>query len=150
MAIKTIDKSKLKGDEVEMVKTVIEIMKFCKHENIVRLIDYFEDLENIYIVLEYLSGGNLNFFLSRQQTLLTEFRIKDIIEQMAKATFYLHNFGIIYRDLKPENTMMSDISENAFIKIVDFGLSKILGINEKSNEAYGTLSYSAPEIIKKK
>jgi len=149
VAIKTIDKTKLKGTEVEMVKTEIEIMKFCRHKNIVRLIDNFEDMENIYIVLEYLSGGNLNFFLSQQQTLLTEERIKDLILQMANGISYLHNFGIIHRDLKPENTMMTDGSEKAYIKIVDFGLSKILGINEKSNEAYGTLSYAAPEVIQK-
>jgi len=149
VAIKTIDKSKLKGTEVEMVKTEIEIMKFCRHRKIVRLIDNFEDMENIYIVLEYLSGRNLNFFLSQQQTLLSEERIKELIKQMAKGIFYLHNFGIIHRDLKPENSMMSDLSENAFLKIVDFGLSKIMGINEKSNEAYGTLSYAAPEVIQK-
>jgi hypothetical protein len=150
VAIKTIDKLKLKGIEFGMIKTEIEIMKFCKHKNIVRLIDNFEDIENIYIVLEYLSGGNLNFFLSNLQTLLSELIIKDLLKQMAGAIFYLHNFGIIHRDLKPENTMMSDLSDNNFIKIVDFGLSKILGINEKSKEAYGTLSYAAPEIILKK
>ncbi len=148
-AIKTIEKSKLKGIEVEMVKTEIEIMKFCRHKNIVRLIDHFEDIDNIYIVLEYLSGGNLNYFLSQQQTLLTEERIKNLINQMASGIAYLHNFGIIHRDLKPENTMMSDSSQNASIKIVDFGLSKILGINEKSNESYGTLCYAAPEVIQK-
>ena len=148
-AIKIINKANLKGCEMEMVKTEIEIMKFCRHKNIVRLIDNFEDMENIYIVLEYLSGGNLNYFLSRQQTLLTEERIKDIINQMANGVNYLHNFGIIHRDLKPENTMMHDSSDNSIVKIVDFGLSKILGVTEKSNEAYGTLSYAAPEVIMK-
>lgn len=149
VAIKSISKANLKGTEVEMVKTEIEIMKFCRHKNIVRLVDNYEDMDNIYIVLEYLSGGNLNFFLSQQQTLLTEERIKNLINQMASAIYYLHYFGIIHRDLKPENTMMTDISEDANIKIVDFGLSKILGITEKSNEAYGTLSYAAPEVIMK-
>jgi hypothetical protein len=149
VAIKAIEKAKLKGTEFEMVKTEIEIMKFCKHKNIVRLIDHFEDMENIYIVLEYLPGGNLNFFLSKQQKLLSEERIKGLILQLARGIAYLHNFGIVHRDLKPENTMMSDLSDDAHVKIVDFGLSKILGINEKSNEAYGTLSYAAPEVIQK-
>jgi len=149
VAIKSIDKSKLKGTEFEMVKTEIEIMKFCKNKNIVRLIDNFEDMENIYLVLEYLAGGNLNFYLSRQQTLLSEEKIKILIKQIASGINYLHNFGIVHRDLKPENTMMSDTSDFAQVKIVDFGLSKILGINEKSNEAYGTLSYAAPEVIQK-
>lgn len=149
VAIKIIDKSLLKGTEVEMVKTEIEIMKFCRHKNIVKLIDNFEDIENIYIVLEYLSGGNLNFFLSQQQILLSEEKIKNLMNQMASAIYYLHYFGIVHRDLKPENTMMSDRSEIPDIKLVDFGLSKILGVTEKSNEAYGTLSYAAPEVILK-
>jgi len=149
VAIKAIEKAKLKGTEFEMVKTEIEIMKFCKHKNIVCLIDHFEDMDNIYIVLEYLPGGNLIFFLSKQQKLLSEERIKGLILQLASGIAYLHNFGIVHRDLKPENTMMSDLSEDAHVKIVDFGLSKILGINEKSNEAYGTLSYAAPEVIQK-
>ena len=148
-AVKIINKTNLKGIELEMVKTEVEIMKFCRHKNIVKLIDNFEDIDNIYIVLEYLSGGNLNFFLSRQQTLLSEDRIKELIHQIGSGIFYLHNFGIIHRDLKPENSMMTDLTDNGYIKIVDFGLSKILGVTEKSNESYGTLSYAAPEVLEK-
>jgi len=149
-AVKVINKTVLKGIETEMVKTEIEIMKFCRHQNIVKLIDNFEDLENIYIVLEYLTGGNLNYFLSQQQTILPETKIKEIIYQIGIGIEYLHHFGILHRDLKPENLMMSDKNhKNAIVKIVDFGLSKILGVTEKSNDAYGTLSYAAPEVIQK-
>jgi serine/threonine protein kinase len=133
-----------------MVKTEIEIMHFCRHQNIAKLIDNFEDLENIYIVLEFLSGGNLNYFLSLQQTILPEKKIKEIIYQIGTGIEYLHHFGILHRDLKPENLMMSEKNhEVAIVKIVDFGLSKILGIQEKSNDSYGTLSYAAPEVIQK-
>ena len=149
VAIKIINKTNLKGIETEMVKTEIEIMKFCRHLNIVKLIDNFEDIEEIYIILEYLSGGNLNNFLSIQQTILSEEKIKQIILQVGSGINYLHHFGILHRDLKPENLMMSCKNNSAIVKIVDFGLSKILGVTEKSNDAYGTLSYAAPEVIQK-
>ena len=149
IAIKIVNKTNLKNSELELIKSEIEIMKFCKFKNIVKIIENFEDHENIFIILEYLSGGNLNYYLSTQKTLLTENQIKELIIQLANGINYLHHFGIIHRDLKPENIMMSDKSTQALVKIVDFGLSKVLGIFEKSNEAYGTLAYAAPEVIHK-
>ena len=69
--------------------------------------------------------------------------------QIATALYYLHSFGVAHRDLKPENVLMVDNSENADLKIVDFGLSKIIGPNETSLDPFGTLvsSYSYPYII---
>jgi serine/threonine protein kinase len=61
---------------------------------------------------------------------------------------YLHSFGIVHRDLKLENVMMSDSSNSAIPKIVDFGLSKIIGPNETAREPFGTIGYSAPEVLK--
>jgi len=150
LAIKIINKTNLRPIELELVKSEIEIMKFCRFRNIVRIIENFEDYENIFIILEYLSGGNLNNYLSAQKTILSEDKIKKLILQIASGISYLHHFGIIHRDLKPENIMMSDKSENPIVKIVDFGLSKVLGILQKSNESYGTLAYAAPEVIQKK
>jgi len=149
-AIKIINKTNFKNFEMELVKCEVEIMKFCRFKNIVRIQEKFEDHENIYIILEYLSGGNLNYYLSTQKSLLSEKKIKETVLQLASGVKYLHFFGIIHRDLKPENIMMSDKSENPVLKIVDFGLSKVLGITEKSNESYGTLAFAAPELILKK
>jgi serine/threonine protein kinase len=53
--------------------------------------------------------------------------------------YYLHSFGVAHRDLKPENILMVDNSEDADLKIVDFGLSKIIGPNETSLDPFGTL-----------
>ncbi len=150
IAIKIIDKRNFKNFEMELVKCEIEIMKFCKFKNIVRIQENFEDHENIYIILEYLSGGNLNHYLGSQKCLLSEKKIKETVLQLASGIKYLHFFGIIHRDLKPENIMMSDKSDSPILKIVDFGLSKVLGITEKSNESYGTLAFAAPELILKK
>ena len=62
---------------------------------------------------------------------------------------YLHGFGIVHRDLKLENIMMSDDTDNAVPKIVDFGLSKIIGPSNTASEPFGTLGYISPEVLKK-
>lgn len=62
---------------------------------------------------------------------------------------YLHNYGIMHRDLKLENILLSDMSETATIKLVDFGLSKFVGPNGTANELYGTYGYIAPEVLLK-
>jgi serine/threonine protein kinase len=60
---------------------------------------------------------------------------------------YLHQFGIVHRDLKPENIMLTEANEFGKVKIMDFGLSKILGSKEKSVEGFGTLTFVAPEVL---
>jgi serine/threonine protein kinase len=70
--------------------------------------------------------------------------------QLITATRYIHDFGIVHRDLKLENIMMSDVTNNAKPKLVDFGLARIISPNETANEPFGTLGYVAPEVLKKK
>lgn len=62
---------------------------------------------------------------------------------------YLHEFGIVHRDLKLENIMMSDTTDEAVPKIVDFGLAKIIGPSNTAQEPFGTLGYVAPEVLRK-
>jgi serine/threonine protein kinase len=61
----------------------------------------------------------------------------------------LHSYGIVHRDIKLENVMMSDSTEKSVPKLVDFGLAKIIGPSEKTTEPFGTLGYVAPEVLKK-
>ena len=68
---------------------------------------------------------------------------------VVKSVEYLHSFGIIHRDIKLENIMMSNNTEKATPKLVDFGLTKILAPNEITREAYGTIGYCAPEVLAK-
>ena len=62
-----------------------------------------------------------------------------IVCKIATALYFLHSYGIAHRDLKPENILLSDETEEFNIKLVDFGLSKIIGPNETCTEPYGTL-----------
>ena len=66
---------------------------------------------------------------------------------MAAALYYLHSYGIAHRDIKLENILMTDDTDKAELKLVDFGLSKIFGPNETSKDPFGTLSYVAPEVL---
>ena len=59
----------------------------------------------------------------------------------------LHQYGIVHRDLKPDNIMITQQNEYGVIKIMDFGLSKIVSPNERMVDGYGTLSYVAPEVL---
>lgn len=154
VAIKIIKKTAMTPKDHELVKSEVDIMKICRHQNIVRLLDHFEDNEFIFIVMEYLSGGTLAHFLETNPlTELSEKEAAKIIYQIAKALEYLHQFGIIHRDLKPENILIKGglpfLSMDS-IKVMDFGLSKILGLNERVNDGYGTLTYVAPEVLTRK
>jgi len=80
---------------------------------------------------------------------LSEQRVKELAYQIAIAIKYLHSYGIVHRDLKLENVMMSDNTENGMPKLVDFGLAKMIMPNEKADEPFGTLGYVAPEVLKK-
>ena len=63
------------------------------------------------------------------------------------ALYYLHSYGIAHRDLKLENIMMVDESDISELKIVDLGLSKMIGPGEMAKDPFGTLAYVAPEVL---
>lgn len=69
------------------------------------------------------------------------------MNQIASALYYLHSYGIAHRDLKLENILLVDESDESPIKLADFGLAKMLGPNETSNEKFGTMGYVAPEVL---
>lgn len=128
----------------------IEVLKMCQHPNIIKLLDIFENSDNYFIVIEYMEGKDLFDYIQKRNFLLPETRVKHLVCQLITATRYIHDFGIVHRDLKLENIMMSDVTNNAKPKLVDFGLARIISPNETANEPFGTLGYVAPEVLKKK
>jgi tRNA A-37 threonylcarbamoyl transferase component Bud32 len=146
VAVKVIEKEKIRQMGLKNYME-LQILKICKHEHIVKLIDYFENFENLYLVLEYYPGGNLYSLFNRGDLSLNEKQIKMIMLQLAKGIKYLSERGIIHRDIKLDNILLDSFSQ---IKIVDFGLAVILSPEEKSYEEFGTLTYVAPEILQKR
>lgn len=91
------------------------------------LVDLFEDDRYFYLVLELLRGGDLFDYLERRNFKISEQRAKELFKQIADAVKYIHQFGIVHRDLKIENIIMSDDTEQSLPKIADFGMVKLLG-----------------------
>ena len=148
VAIKIMNKKKMDSSDIELMRTEIEILKICQHPNIIRLYDIFENVDYIYIIMEYCPGGDLFSYLEKRKFKIPEDRAVVIMKKMCDAVFYFQSyFGVIHRDLKPENVLMTSDGEDGDIRILDFGLSKITTPNEKCTEPYGTLTYCAPEII---
>jgi serine/threonine protein kinase len=147
VAIKVMKKNAMQALDVELVKQEIEILKVCQHPNLLRMLDVFENTEHIYIVTEVLEGGDLFSFLEKRRFRLPELRTAKIIHSLAAGLYYLHSYGIVHRDIKPENILMVDKSEESDVKIVDFGLSKMIGPSQLCTEPYGTLAYVSPEVL---
>lgn len=150
VAIKIIEKKQMKAVDTENVFREIEILKLCQHPNIIRLFDVFVNSSLIYIVQEYIAGGDLSLFLMQKNYSISITEAISIIQALANAINYFHSFGIVHRDLKPENILFPESLNCYELKIVDFGLSKIIGPNERCTEPFGTLGFVAPEIIQRK
>lgn len=111
-ALKIISKATLKNKDIDLMREV-EIHKRLKHENIIRLINYFEDDVNLYLILEYASKGSL-FHLIKKKKYLTEDEAFFFFVQACAGIYFLHSIGLIHRDIKPENML---IGRNHHLKI---------------------------------
>ena len=147
VAIKILDKTEMSTEDLELVRTEIEILKICQHPYIITLYDVFENPTYIHIIMEYCGGGDLFSYLEKRNFRLQEHKVCEFIHKTCSAVYYIHSYGVAHRDLKPENILMTSKDNNADIRILDFGLSKIIGPDEQCNEPYGTLAYVAPEIL---
>ena len=150
VAIKILSKKNMDKSDMELAKIEIDILRIAKHPNIIKLYDVFENEHHIYIITEKCNGGDLLSYFEHYEYELPETKVCEIIHKLAMALYYLHSYGIIHRDLKLDNIIMTGLSEKADIRLVDFGLSKIIGDDEKCTEPYGTLSFVAPEILEGK
>jgi 5'-AMP-activated protein kinase catalytic alpha subunit len=113
------------------------------HYNIIQIYAVIETLQDIYIVMEYVSGGELFELIVLKQR-LTEPEACKYFQQIIGAVEYLHKVGVAHRDIKPENLLLD---YNKDIKIVDFGLSNLYNKGELLKTPCGSPSYAAPEML---
>jgi len=144
-ALKVIDKAKV-GDKTEMIQNEVDILKRVKHPNIIELIDVIETPQKLYLTLELVTGGEL-FDRIVERGSYTENDASSLVAQILSALGYIHDMNICHRDLKPENLLFADKSEDALIKIADFGLSKEAVGPVSLRTACGTPGYVAPEVL---
>jgi hypothetical protein len=140
-------KAESNNKKLRMMITEREILQFSRHKNIICLLDYFEDLENIYLVTEYLERGNLAKFLSTHREDLSMVDLLRIIFQICEGIQYLHKNGIIHRDIKPQNIVMEKKNLQFSVKLIDFNLSSIASDSERHTQSYGTFHFASPEVL---
>ncbi|KAK2190843.1 hypothetical protein NP493_66g02001 [Ridgeia piscesae] len=127
----------------------IHMLRLCQgHPNIVTLQKVCHDELHTYIVMDLLRGGELLDRI-RSKTCFTELEASDIMRKLVSAVHFMHNQGVIHRDLKPENLLYENESEDADIKIVDFGFAQLKRENEGLTTPCFTLHYAAPEVLKR-
>eukprot|EP01038_Epipyxis_sp_PR26KG_P012564 gene12564-16850_t len=148
VAIKLINKADLTYLDLTSIRAEAELMKNIDHPNIVREFDYLEDDGHVYLIMEYVEGGEL-FDRIIHKTVYTEREARDTVFEILSAVHYLHDHHIIHRDLKPENLLMSSGNEDAFVKIADFG-SATSAQGFTVTTFCGTPGFIAPEIIEQK
>lgn len=125
-------------------------MKLFQHPNLVKLLDHFDNNDYFYIIMEYLEGGNLlDLIQENPEKRLTEGEVATLLKQIVLGIQYLNSYGIIHRDIKPENIMLKEKRKLTSLKIIDFGLTKVLAPQEKLAEAMGTIMFAAPEVLKR-
>lgn len=143
-ALKSIQLERVSPTFVEELKNEIEILKTMDHPNIVRLHEVYYHKKQIYMILELCDGGDLYTRLP-----YTEKNAAYITGKLLSAVKYMHDHGIVHRDLKFENVMFENSSPEAEVKVIDFGLSKKFA-NDKiglMHEGVGTLYSMAPQVL---
>ncbi|KAF1870357.1 hypothetical protein Lal_00003563 [Lupinus albus] len=150
VAIKILDKEKvLKHKMIGQIKREISTMKLIRHPNVIRMHEVMASKTKIYIVLEFVTGGELFDKIARNGR-LKEDEARKYFQQLICAVDYCHSRGVFHRDLKPENLLLD---ASGLLKVSDFGLSALpQQVREDGllHTTCGTPNYVAPEVIHNK
>ncbi|WVR05278.1 hypothetical protein IAU60_002290 [Kwoniella sp. DSM 27419] len=125
------------------IEREIVIMKLIDHPNVMSLYDVWETAKELYLVLEYVEGGELFDYLVSQGRLPPD-EASRYFQQIIAGVDYCHRFNICHRDLKPENLLL-DAEKN--IKIADFGMAALEPSNKLLETSCGSPHYASPEIV---
>ncbi|KAL2339564.1 hypothetical protein Fmac_007504 [Flemingia macrophylla] len=135
VAVKIISKAKMTSAiAIEDVRREVKMLKALSgHRNLVKFYDAFEDVNNVYIVME---GGRY-----------PEDDAKAILVQILDVVAFCHLQGVVHRDLKPENFLFVSKDEDSVMKVIDFGLSDFVRPEQRLNDIVGSAYYVAPEVL---
>lgn len=144
-AIKEISIGNLSQQEKDKAIQEVNLLKSLKHPHIVRLENSFQEKGILYIVMEYVDGGDLaNKIRGRGTKPFSEDEILDIFIQVVLALNYLHEKKIVHRDIKPQNIFLTRAN---VVKIGDFGVARALeGTQDLCQTVIGTPYYLSPEV----
>jgi len=126
----------------------VRLLEICQgHPGIVNLVEVMQDECHTYIVTELLRGGEL-FKRIKKKKKFTEAEASAIMGKLISIVSYMHSLGVVHRDLKPENLMFDTMTEDAELKVVDFGFARLKPEMESGMlTPCFTLPYAAPEVL---
>ena len=127
-ACKVVKKSKM--NDAESMSTEIEIMKRIRHRHVVSMYELYETPKCLWIVLELVEGGDLFHHLAETPD-YCELDAARHLKQMLMGVHYLHSLGVVHRDLKLDNVLLSTKGRMCEVKIADFGLSALIRLGEQ-------------------
>ncbi|KAM6981401.1 serine/threonine-protein kinase ULK3 [Aplochiton taeniatus] len=142
VAVKVVAKKSLNKTSMENLLREIEILKTVRHPHIVQLKDFQWDTDNIYLILEWCSGGDLSHFI-RSRRLLPERVARCFLQQIACALQFLNERNISHLDLKPQNILLS----GSVLKLADFGFAQYMSPWDEQSALRGSPLYMAPEMV---
>jgi len=136
----------MKNNQLKYAITECNVLKQAASPFILTLYYSFQTQENLYMIIDYCPGGDLNFHII--QNLFEENEARFYIAELILGIEHLHKLDILYRDLKPENIL---IAQDNHIKLADFGLAKE-GVSDQqyTNSFVGSPAYLSPEMISRK
>jgi len=145
------------GTPPDKVREEFAVLKKLDHPNVLRVFEDFEDESNFYLIMEPCHGGNLQDLVKRLPAHLTqdprtyERWVVKVMQHTLSAIAYCHAKGVVHKDLKPENVMMSTPPntpvEDIHVVVVDWGLAEVfMNPNDRSNVVSGTPPFMAPEV----
>eukprot|EP00914_Ancora_sagittata_P008458 GHVO01016499.1.p1 GENE.GHVO01016499.1~~GHVO01016499.1.p1 ORF type:complete len:889 (+),score=142.89 GHVO01016499.1:1900-4566(+) len=124
----------------------ISIMRRVSHPNVVQLYASYEDDVNVHMVMEYCAGGEVFDYLQKHGS-YSEANAREVIKKVIAALEYLHGIGIVHRDLKTENLLLTHANEPTSVKLIDFGLSAVMQEGTNLKMRCGSPGFVAPEIL---
>jgi 5'-AMP-activated protein kinase catalytic alpha subunit len=144
VAVKILNRQKIKNSKMDhKIKREIKILKLFRHPHIIRLYEVIETPKEIFLVMEYVSGGELFDYIVKHGR-LSESEARRFFQQIISGVEYCHRFKVVHRDLKPENLLLDG---DMNVKIADFGLSNMMQDGLFLKTSCGSPNYAAPEVI---
>ncbi|KAH8379572.1 hypothetical protein KR009_005653 [Drosophila setifemur] len=144
VAVKILNRQKIKSlDVVGKIRREIQNLKLFRHPHIIKLYQVISTPSDIFMIMEYVSGGELFDYIVKQGK-LQEHQARRFFQQIISGVDYCHRHMIVHRDLKPENLLLD---HNMHVKIADFGLSNMMLDGEFLRTSCGSPNYAAPEVI---
>lgn len=144
----------LSDADIKNMKMEIETLKKLDHPHIVKLFEYAEEGDKLYLIMEMLPGGDMIELLERKGAGLDEKFVAKAMRQLIAPLEYCHDMNILHRDVKPDNMMLTEkkgFFNDPDIKVIDFGLAKACECAKTTTDdaISGTLAYMSPELITK-